>query len=109
MAVYFATKAYVLHFTEALSNELAEQGVTATALCPGATESNFAKAADVEAAGLFKNKKLPSSRSVAEYGYSAMLKGKTLAIHGFMNNLLARTTGFLPRALVTKVTRMVIG
>ena len=109
MAVYFATKAYVLHFTEALANELAEHGVTATALCPGATESNFAKAADVEAAGLFKNKKLPSSRTVAEYGYDAMLKGKTVAIHGFMNSLLARTTGFMPRGLVTKVTRMVIG
>jgi short-subunit dehydrogenase len=54
---------------------------------------------------LVKGKKLPTSKEVAEYGYAAMLKGKTVAIHGFMNWFLANSVRFMPRALVVKVTR----
>ncbi|MBU3715211.1 MAG: SDR family oxidoreductase [Ferruginibacter sp.] len=105
MAVYYATKAYVLSFSEAIDNEVRDKGVTVTTLCPGATESGFQVAAAMEESALVKGKKLPTSHEVALYGYSAMLKGKTIAIHGFMNQLLANSVRFLPRAIVVKVTR----
>ena len=107
MAVYYATKAYVLHFSEAVANEVRNKGVTITALCPGPTESGFQSAASMEESRLFKGKKIPSSRSVAEYGYKAMMKGQAVAIHGIMNNILAFFVRFMPRAIVVKVTRMV--
>jgi len=109
MAVYCATKAYVLSFTEAISNEVANKGITVTALCPGATESGFQDAAAMQHNALFNNKKLPTSQQVAAYGYAAMLKGKTVAIHGFMNTIMASSVGFMPRALVLKVSRLLLG
>lgn len=105
MAVYYATKAYVLSFSEAIDNEVSDKGVTVTALCPGATESGFQAAAAMEESNLVKGKKLPTSKEVAKYGYTAMMKGKTVAIHGFMNWFLANSVRFMPRALVVKVTR----
>jgi len=107
MAVYFATKAYVLSFSEAIDNEVRDKGVTVTALCPGATESGFQAAAAMEERNLVKGKKLPSSKEVAEYGYASMMKGKTVAIHGIMNWIMASSVGFLPRSLVVKVTRKI--
>ena len=65
MAVYYATKAYVLHFSEAINNELSKAGITVTALCPGATESGFQQAAAMEDSKLVKGKKLPTSAEVA--------------------------------------------
>jgi uncharacterized protein len=106
MAVYYATKAYVLNFSEAIDNEVSDKGVSVTALCPGATESGFQAAAAMEESKLVKGKKLPTSKEVAEYGYKAMMKGKTVAIHGFMNAFLANSVRFMPRAVVVKVTRM---
>jgi short-subunit dehydrogenase len=105
MAVYFATKSYVLHFSEAIDNEVREKGVTITALCPGPTESGFQVAAALEESGLFKGKKIPKANEVASYGYKAMMKGKTVAIHGFMNAILANSVRFMPRKLVVKVAR----
>lgn len=107
MAVYYATKAYVLSFSEAVDNEVRDKGVTVTALCPGATESGFQAAAAMEDSALVKGKKLPTSREVAEYGYKAMMKGKTVAIHGFMNALMANSVRFMPRSIVVKVTRKI--
>lgn len=107
MAVYYATKAYVLSFSEAVDNEVINQGVTITALCPGATESGFQAAAAMEESNLVKGKKLPTSKEVAEYGYKAMLKGKTVAIHGLMNWIMANSVRFTPRALVVKITRKI--
>jgi uncharacterized protein len=106
MAVYFATKAYVLSFSEAIDNEVSDKGVTVTALCPGATESGFQAAAAMEESQLVKGKKLPTAKEVAEYGYKAMLKGKTVAIQGLMNAFLANSVRFMPRAVVVKVIRM---
>ena len=105
MSVYFATKAYVLHFSEAIANELENTGVTVTALCPGPTKSGFETSASLENSKLFKNKNLPSSVEVALYGYNALLKGKKVAIHGTMNYILANTTRFAPRNLVLKIVR----
>jgi uncharacterized protein len=105
MSVYYATKAYVLHFSEAIANELEGSGVTVTALCPGATESGFQQAAAMEDSKLVKGKKLPTSAEVAAYGYRAMQKGTVVAIHGFMNKLLAFSIRFSPRWMVRKIVR----
>jgi len=107
MAVYYATKAYVLHFSEAIANELQGSGVTVTALCPGATESGFQAAANMYESKLVKGKKLPSSKEVALYGYKSMMNNKTVAIHGFMNYLLANSVRFAPRSVIVKVTRAI--
>lgn len=105
MAVYYATKAYVLSFSEAIQNELEGTGITVTALCPGATESGFMDAANVGESKLFKGRKLPSSKEVAIYGYQAMMEGKTVAIHGFMNRVMAVSAQLFPRKMVVKMTR----
>jgi len=107
MAVYYATKAYVLSFSEAVDNEVSDKGVTVTTLCPGATESGFQAAAAMEESNLVKGKKLPTSKEVAEYGYASMMKGKTVAIHGLINYLMANSVRFTPRALVVKLTRKI--
>ncbi len=107
MAVYYASKAYVLSFSEAIDNEASDKGVTVTALCPGATESGFQAAAAMEESNLVKGRKLPTSKEVAEYGYKAMMKGKTVAIHGFMNWIMANSVRFTPRAIVVKITRKI--
>ncbi len=107
MAVYFATKAYVLSFSEAIDNEIKDKGVTITALCPGATESGFQEVAAMEESNLVKGRKLPTSKEVAVFGYAAMMKGKTVAIHGLMNWILANSVRFTPRAIVVKLTRKI--
>lgn len=107
MAVYYATKAYVLSFSEAVDNEVSGKGVTVTTLCPGPTESGFQAAAAMEESNLVKGKKLPTAKEVAEYGYSSMMKGKTVAIHGMMNWIMANSVRFTPRALVVKLTRKI--
>jgi short-subunit dehydrogenase len=107
MAVYYATKAYVLSFSEAINNEVSDKGITVTTLCPGATESGFQEAAAMEESALVKGRKLPTSKEVAEYGYASMMKGKTVAIHGMMNKIMANSVRFLPRSIVVKVTRKI--
>ena len=107
MAVYYATKAYVLSFSEAVDNEVSDKGVTITTLCPGATESGFQAAAAMEESNLVKGRKLPTSKEVAEYGYASMMKGKTVAIHGLMNWIMANSVRFTPRAIVVKLTRKI--
>jgi uncharacterized protein len=105
MSVYYATKAYVLHFSEAIANELNGTGVTVTAFCPGAFESGFQAAAAMEESKLVKGKKLPSSLEIATYGYRQMQKGKMVAIPGLMNKIMANSVRFSPRWLVLKMVR----
>src|ERR1051325_1648363 len=78
MAVYYATKAYVLSFSEAIADELRDSGVTVTALCPGPTATNFAVAADMTDRRLFTVTKPMSSEAVARKGYAAMKRGKRI-------------------------------
>ena len=104
MAVYFATKAYVLSFSEALSGELKETGVSISTLCPGPTESNFMEVSNMSESAFIKGKKFPSSLSVAEYGYKSMMQGKTVAIHGTGNYFLANLNRFVPRKWVVGIT-----
>jgi uncharacterized protein len=105
MSVYFATKAFVLSFSEAVNEEVREHGITVTALCPGSTNSGFRSVASIEGRKLPDRKNIPSSKKVAEYGYRAMMKGKAVAIHGFKNSILANSVRFGPRSLVVKLAR----
>lgn len=101
MSVYFATKAYVLHFSEAINKEVIDNGVTVTALCPGSTNTGFH--ATVMDNKPLKSRKLQPARQVAGYGYSAMMKGKSLAVPGLKNRIMAFSVRFLPRTVVTKM------
>ena len=107
MSVYYATKAYVLSFSQALDNELRPFGITVTALCPGPTISNFQKAASMEDSKLVRGKRLPSALEVAEYGFKSVMKGKRVAIHGRINFIFAEAVRFIPRSLATKIARLV--
>ena len=104
MAVYYASKAYVLSLSEALANECEGTGVRVSALCPGPTETGFVAAAGMSESKLFDRGAM-TAREVAEVGYRGLLAGKTIVIPGARNALLARTVGFMPRKLVTKVVR----
>ena len=108
MAVYAATKAFVLSFSEAINNELAGKGITVSALCPGLTESGFVDAAAMNQSKMANSKKLPTSQEVAEFGYNAMMEGKAVAIHGFKNKTLANLGKLAPRSLVVKMSRSFI-
>lgn len=107
MAVYYATKAYVLYLGEAMKNELEGTGVTVTTLCPGASETGFQNAADLHESKLVKGKKLPTAKEVADFGYKAMMRGEMTAIHGTMNWINAQASRFMPRNWVLKVVRSV--
>jgi short-subunit dehydrogenase len=104
MAVYFATKAYVLHFSEALGNELSGTGVTVTCLCPGATATEFHKRANATDMRLLGFGSM-DARTVAEDGYRALMAGKPVVISGLKNWLLAQSVRFSPRRLVTAIAR----
>jgi uncharacterized protein len=103
MAVYYATKAYVLSYSEALAEELRGSGVSVTALCPGPTASGFQDKADMHDSALVKGKKLPTAKEVADYAVAALDRGQTVAIHGAMNWLMAQSPRFTPRSIVTRI------
>lgn len=105
MAVYYATKAFVLSFSEAIAAELAPHGVTVTALCPGPTASGFQDKADMHASALVKGKKLPTSEEVAAKGYRALQRGQQVYIPGCMNWIMAQSVRFTPRAIVTALVK----
>lgn len=107
MAVYYATKAFVLSFSEALANELNDTEIKITALCPGPTESGFQAAANITQSKLVKGRKLPTSKDVAEFGYKAMKSGKTVAVHGFINRILTKAINFIPRKIVISAVRFI--
>jgi len=102
MAVYYATKAYVLSFSEAISRELDGTGVTVTALCPGPTESGFQQRAAMEDSKLVQNG-LMTSAVVAEQGYQGLIAGKTIVIPGLTNKIGALLPRFTPRSMTTRI------
>jgi hypothetical protein len=107
MAVYYATKAYVISFSEAIANELHGTGVTVTCFCPGATLTGFAKRAGNDQTRLFKQMGGMSAEKVALDGYRAVMEGRTLAISGLQNWAVAQSTRFAPRKLVTAISRWI--
>jgi short-subunit dehydrogenase len=107
MAVYYASKAYVLSFSEALANELKGTGVTVTALCPGPTRSGFQARAKMEDARLFKGS-LADAASVALAGYRGLMAGKSIVIPGFGNRLLPVVVRLSPRRVITRVSRRLL-
>lgn len=106
MAVYYATKAYVLSFSEALAEELRGTGVTVTALCPGATETGFQKRARVENTILFSPWKTMDAATVARIGYRGMMKGKTVVIPGLLNKLMVYSIRLGPRRYITQIAKL---
>ncbi|HJQ11395.1 MAG TPA: SDR family oxidoreductase [Gemmatimonadaceae bacterium] len=104
-AVYYASKAYVLSFSEALAEELRNTGVTVTVLCPGPTATDFASTAGVGNSRLFTLFGVADAADVAEFGFQAMMAGKRVAIPGIKNKIVAQANRFSPRALTAKVAR----
>jgi len=107
MAIYYASKAYILSFSEAIANELKGTGVTVTVLCPGQTKTSFQ---EVVSEGNKTNKisfNIATASKVAEYGYKAMMRGKTLAIPGVTNKILSFLPRILPRKIATAIVRKI--
>ncbi len=103
-AVYFASKAYVTSFSQGIAEEVREKNITVTALCPGMVNTNFVKAGNLEGVEAWKNAKSPES--VAKCGYSAMEKGKLIAINeSSLTFLLNWVIPLLPRKMVLKISR----
>ena len=105
MATYYASKAFVLSFSLALSNELSGTGVTATVLCPGPTETGFQKASNVEGTRLFRGSMTMQARPVAKDGYRAMVKGKAMIVSGARNKVIAFMTRFAPKVMLSRIAR----
>jgi len=104
MAVYYASKAYVLSFSQALANELQGTGVTVTALAPGPTRTGFQKRGVMEDSRLVQGQ-IADAASVALAGYRGLMSGKTLVIPGFANKLIPWVGRLSPRGMVTRVVR----
>jgi uncharacterized protein len=103
MANYYATKAYVLHFTEALAEELEKYGIKVSALCPGPTVTGFQERANMNNALLFKGPLTMSAESVAKSGYAALKRGQIIHIAGFLNWLLTKSVLITPRFIIRKI------
>lgn len=101
MAVYYASKAYVLSFSEALSRELKGSGITVTTLCPGPTRTAFQKNAGLSEIRLLKKSAIMDAGPVARDGFDGLMKGKTVVISGFLNRILVFSVRFLPRNFTT--------
>lgn len=101
-AVYCASKAFVLNFSEAIGEELKGTGVSVTTLCPGATRTNFAKRAHIEDIKLFSGRVMEPSK-VALIGYNALMKKKSVIVTGIYNKLLVESVRFIPRNMIIKI------
>ncbi len=102
MAVYYASKAYVLSFTEALREEVAGSGLTVTCLEPGATESGFGDDSGMSKLGMF-SKQIMSAQAVAKSGYEGYRNNEDIVIPGWKNRLMVTGTSLLPRFATRKL------
>jgi short-subunit dehydrogenase len=101
MATYYASKAYVLHFSEAVAREVAGRGVSVTALCPGPVNTEFQKRAGITGSRLFKDGAAMDPAKVALAGYRGMMHGRRVVIPGVTNNLMMESIRLVPRRLAT--------
>jgi uncharacterized protein len=104
MAVYYATKAFVLSFSEAIADELRASGVTVTVLCPGPTSTGFQDAARMQTSRLVQGTMM-SAAEVAEAGYRGMIAGRSIVIPGTMNRLVPWLVRLTPRRVMTILSR----
>lgn len=109
MAVYSATKAYVLHLSEAVAHELRGSNVTVTAFCPGATQTNFFSDGNMQGARLLKLTPIAKADKVAAAGWQAAIGGRTVAVPGALNAVFANLPRVLPRGVITRVSGIFLG
>jgi short-subunit dehydrogenase len=103
MAVHHATKAFLFSFSEAVAAEIKDTGVTMTAFCPGATDTNFSPRADVVETSVFPKGNIMSPQDVAEEGYNAMMKGEPVHIAGGLNKAMVFSSRFVPEFIRAKI------
>lgn len=108
MAVYYASKSYVLSFSRAIRRELRDSGVSVTALCPGSTRTGFEEAARAQNTRLFRWTKPMEARDVALAGYQGMQRGNSVVVPGMLNKLLAISPVFLPSAIALEINRFLL-
>jgi uncharacterized protein len=106
MATYYASKSFVVNFSEALAFELKDSGVTVTCHCPGATHTEFASRAGNDKSALFKQPGVAKAEDVALDAYEAMNDGQVLAVHGVMNWIAMQSVRFSPRAVARSLAAM---
>jgi hypothetical protein len=107
MAIYYASKGFMLSFSEAIANELKGTGVTVTALCPGPTKTAFQKTVSANTGDNKITFNMASAKAVALYGYKSMLKGKTYAIPGKFNKFLAVLPRLITRNAAAAIVRRI--
>lgn len=105
MALYYASKAFLLSFSEAVANELKGTGVTATVLCPGPTTTEFFDAAGIQDSNLLRGGNVMTAAAVAREGYRAMMAGKVEQIAGARNRWSMRGARLVPRTMLANVAR----
>lgn len=103
MAGYFASKAYLLSFSEALATETAGTGVTVTALCPGPTATGFADAAGIGRSRLFRGRNVQGVDEVARAGFEGLMAGQRVVIPGLRNRALVFSGRFAPRHVLASI------
>ncbi|WMI65947.1 SDR family oxidoreductase [Aestuariibaculum sp. YM273] len=107
MSIYYASKGYMLSFSEAIANELKGTGVTVTALCPGPTKTKFQQTVSADSCDNKISFNMGCAKAVAAYGYKAMLNGKSYAIPGKFNKFLAVLPRVMPRRAATSIVRKI--
>lgn len=105
MSLYYATKAYILHFTEAISNEVKDKNICISVLCPGQTKTNFQKNVSSKKNKIKFNTACPIK--VAKYGYESLKKNVTVSVPGFLNNIVVFLGRLLPRSTSTNLVRYI--
>ena len=107
MAVYYASKAYVLSFSQALSEELKGTGVFVSVLCPGPTNTGFVKRANMHDSKAFHGDNMNASE-VARIAYNGLTDNKTLIVPGIRNKLETDLVRFVPRSILARVVRKML-
>ncbi len=104
MAMYYASKAFVLSFTESMHKELKPYGISVSALCPGPTETNFEKEAKMDKSKMFKVLLVSKKEKVAYKGYKALMKNKVITIPGLSNKIVVFSSRILPKSVIRNVS-----
>lgn len=108
MANYYASKSYVLSFTEAIRSEINNRNIKISTLCPGPTETNFEKASKLDNGHLFNSMKVMSAEKVVKIAYKDFNRGKSIIIPGFTNKLIVFISRFISRNLLLKITKKIM-